>query len=86
MSLPSGGKARDPLRGGGTQPSPPLLTQHQSQVVDDDIKKIPTFIAFFKLFLGDVKLEILLFSWNFLVVFWMYPSPAQSLTGSFFWK
>ena len=45
---------------GGTHPSFRPLHQQQSEMIKDYIKKIPTFIAFFKLLLGHVKVEIML--------------------------
>ena len=42
-------------------------------MVKDDRKKTPSFIAFFKLFLFDVKVEILLNSWDFLMAFCIHP-------------
>ena len=42
-------------------------------MVKDDSKKTPSFIAFFKLFLFDVKVEILLNSWHFLMAFCIHP-------------
>ena len=51
-------------------------------MVKDYIKKIPTFIAFFKLLLGHVKVEIML---KFMVFFGSFlDAPTQSLTSSFF--
>ena len=53
-------------------------------MVKDYIKKIPTFIAFFKLLLGHVKVEIML---KFMVFFGSFlDAPTQSLTSSFFDK
>ena len=42
-------------------------------MVKDDSKKTRSFIAFFKLFLFDVKVEILLNSWHFLMAFCIHP-------------
>ena len=52
-----------------------LYSISNSQMIKDYIKKIPTFIAFFKLLLGHVKVKIMLISWCFLVIFWMRPHP-----------
>ena len=52
-----------------------LYSISNSQMIKDYIKKIPTFIAFFKLLLGHVKVKIKLISWCFLVIFWMRPHP-----------
>ena len=56
-------------------------------MIKEYIKKIPTFIAFFKLFLFDVKFEILLNCIEFFPGFWYIPStlprpppPLPSLT------
>ena len=57
-----------PLTWGVHLLSAPPHQQH-SQIVKDYIKKIPTFIAFLKLFLGDVKVEIMLILCYFWVVF-----------------
>ena len=38
-------------------------------MVKDDRKKNPSFIAFFKLFLFDLKVEIMLISWHFFMAF-----------------
>ena len=46
-------------------------------MVKDDSKKTRSFIVFFKLFLFDVKVEILLNSWDFLVAFCIHP-PVPS--------
>ena len=57
---------------GGQKPyriSPLPHCQHESEIVKDNSKKIPTLTAFFELFLGDVKVKILLISWHFLMVF-----------------
>ena len=43
-------------------------------MVQDDSKKNPTFIAFFKLLLGHVKAEIMLISWNFFMAFCIHPA------------
>ena len=50
-------------------------------MVKDDSKKNPSFIAFFKLFLFDVKVEILLSSCYFLMAFYIHPfiSPLPPL-------
>ena len=45
----------------------------------DYIKKIPTFIAFCKLLLGDVEVEILLILCRFSVVFWARLPPTIHL-------
>ena len=52
----------------------------------DDSQKIPTLIALCKLFLGDVKFEILLISRYFFMVFRMRYPPAHSLPRPFLWK
>ena len=52
----------------------------------DDGKKICTFIGFSKLFLFDVKVEILLISSHFLMFSWIRPPPAHSLPLSFLCK
>ena len=58
-------------------------------MVKDDSKKIPSFIAFFKLFLFDLKVEIMLISWHFFMAFCIqpplfpappYPSPPLIVT------
>ena len=74
-----------PLDGWKT-PSALPLCQHWSQTVRDYVKKIPTFIAFCKVLLSDVKIEILLFSWQFLVFRCTCHSPAHLFTPSFFGK
>ena len=54
-------------------------------MVEDDSKKTPRFIAFFKLFLFDVKVEILLISWHFFLAFCIHPPlppPLSPLTGT----
>ena len=48
-------------------------------MVKDDRKKNPTFIAFFKLFLFDVKVEILFNSWHFFMAFCIHPPPPSPL-------
>ena len=48
-----------PLRGRHTHPIIIHPSQHQSHIVKEYIKKIPTFIAFCKLLLGHVKVETL---------------------------
>ena len=50
----------------------------------DGSEKIPISLPFSKLVLDDVKVELLLISWHFLVVFWLHPPPIRSLTPSFF--
>ena len=57
-------------------------------IVKDYIKKILTFIAFCKLLWGDVKVEIFLILYRFLVIFWIRLPPTHSFTPSFFgtWK
>ena len=50
----------------------------------DYIKKIPTFIAFCKLLLGDVEVEILLILCRFSVAFWTRLPPNHSFTPSCF--
>ena len=50
------------------------------------VKKNRNLIAFFKLLLRDVKVEILLILWHFLVVFCMQPPPAHSLLRPFLCK
>ena len=42
-------------------------------MVQDDSKKTPSLIAFFKLFLFDVKVEIMLISWHFFMALCMHP-------------
>ena len=54
-----------------------------NSMVKDYIKKVPTFIAFCKLLLGDVEVEILLILCRFLVVFWMRLPHTHSFTPSF---
>ena len=49
----------------------------------DDSKKIPALIAFCKLFLGNVKVEILLISQHLLTVFRMHPLLASDLHPHF---
>ena len=54
-------------------------------MVTDDSKKAASFIAFSKLFLFDVKVEILLNSWDFLLAFCIHPPlppPTSPLTGT----
>ena len=53
-------------------------------MVMDGNEKIPISLPFSKLVLDDVKAEILLISWHFLVIFWLRPPPIRSLTPSFF--
>ena len=67
-------------------PPPPLFPQNQSQIIKDNSKIIPTLIAFLKMFLGNVKVKILLISWHFLVVFCIRLPPAHSLTPSLLCK
>ena len=50
----------------------------------DGSEEISISLAFSKLVLDDVKVEILLISWHFLVVFWFRPQPTHSLTPSLF--
>ena len=71
---------------GGLSPPPPLFPQNQSQIIKDNSKIIPTLIAFLKMFLGNVKVKILLISWHFLVVFCIRLPPAHSLTPSLLCK
>ena len=54
-------------------------------MVEDDSKKNPSFIAFFKLFLFDVKVEIMLISWHLSMALCIHPplvppSPPLSAT------
>ena len=53
-------------------------------MVEDDSKKNLTFIAFFKLFLFDVKVEIMLISWHFFMAFCILPPvpPFPSLAAT----
>ena len=55
-------------------------------MVKDYAKKIPTFIAFFKLLLAQVKVEIMLILKYFLVVFWMRPHLTIDLHPHFLVK
>ena len=51
--------------------------------------KIPILTAFYKLFLSDIKVNILINFWHFYMFFWMYPLlPLVWLTCSVFseWK
>ena len=59
-----------------------LYSISNSQMIKDYIKKIPTFIAFFKLLLGHVKVKIKLISWCFLDA----PPPAHWFTPPFLGK
>ena len=52
-------------------------------MVMDGSDKIPISLAFSKLVLDDVKVEILLILWHFLF-FSLRPPPVHSLTPSFF--
>ena len=71
---------------GGTPSSSPLFSQYEIQSVKGLINKMPTLIAFSKVLLGDVKVEILLISYHFLLFDCMRPSLTHSLTPSFFGK
>ena len=71
---------------GGTHPSSLPPDHDWSQIVQDYIKTIPTFLAFLKLLLGHVKVKIMLISWYFLVVFLDAPPPAHWFTPSFLRK
>ena len=65
----------------GAQPPAPLfcgLYSMQKLIGMDDCKKVPTFTAFYELFLSDVNVKILLNSWHLLVVFWMCPFATLS--------
>ena len=42
-------------------------------MVKDDRKKNPSFIAFFKLFLFDLKVEVMLISWHFFMALCIHP-------------
>ena len=42
-------------------------------MVKDDRKTNPSFIAFFKLFLFDLKVEIMLISWHFFMALCIHP-------------
>ena len=80
-----------PRMGGHKAPSPlPTLPlcQNYSQMVKDGSEKTPNFLAFFKLFLRDVKVEVLRTTGHFLMGFFMRPSPAHSLPRPFLrtWK
>ena len=61
-----------------TSSTPPLRVSFQqlSQMVYNDSKKTPTFVAFFKLLLGRLKAHIILISWHFLMVSWMAAPPS----------
>ena len=50
--------------------------------------KIPSFIAFYKLFLSEIKIKLLINSWHFLMIFLDVPSVALRLSPSVFskWK
>ena len=74
-----------PTRAGDT-PLFHCLISNKVKLLKISLKKIPTFIAFSKVSLGDVKVEILLISCYFLVFICMRPSPAYSLTSSFYGK
>ena len=56
----------------GVQPPSPSSSYVNTKVMDGS-KKIPISLAFFKLVLDDVKVEILLISLHFLVA----PPPAH---------
>ena len=62
---------------GGLNPPPPLFPQNQSQIIKDNSKIIPTLIVFFKMFLGNVKV-------NFLAVFggFLHTPPARPFTNT----
>ena len=54
-------------------------------MVKDDSQKNPTFIAFFTLLLGRVKIEIMLISWHLFMALCIHPpllppSPPLSAT------
>ena len=51
-------------------------------MVKDDSKKNLGFIALFKLFLFDVKIEILLNSWHFFMAFCIHSPPPPTLTAT----
>ena len=49
------------------------------------VKKSPYLaLAFSKLVLDDVKVEILLISWHFVVIFWLWPQPPIHWHPHFF--
>ena len=50
------------------------------------VKKSPFSLVLSELVLDDAKVEILLIPRHFLVVFWLRPPPAHSLTPSCFGK
>ena len=56
-------------------------------MVKDDRKTNPSFIAFFKLFLFDLKVEIMLISWHFFMAFCiqppLFPAPPCAPPPSF---
>ena len=51
---------------GGTHPRSLSPNHYCSEIVQDYIKKIPTFIAFFKLLLGHAKVNFIAFFGGFL--------------------
>ena len=63
---------------GGTHPRSLSPNDYCSEIVQDYIKKIPTFIAFFKLLLGHAKVTFIAFFGGFLdaspPVHWLTPS------------
>ena len=68
----------------GIHPSPIYSIRAKAKLLR--ITKIPTLIAFYKVLLGYVKVEILLISWHFLVFLCIRPWPAHWLTFLFFSK
>ena len=70
----------------------PLLFYHIPHIFAVNIisktSKIPSLIAFYKLFLIDIKIKILINSWHFLMVYVDVPSANRRLIPSIFskWK
>ena len=54
--------------------APPLLPRSQymwCKYIIADREEIPSILAFYKLFLSDIKVKIFINYWHFVIVFWM---------------
>ena len=59
--------------------APPLLPRSQyiwCKYIIADRGEIPSILAFYKLFLSDIKVKIFINYWHFLIVFWMCALPS----------
>ena len=68
-----------PASGGGGSKAPPLLPHSQyicCKYIIEDRGKIHSLIVFYKLFLSDIEIKILINSWHFLTFFLDVPSAA----------